>query len=110
LPNTTQRTPGLWEAREYQEDAGSPIEWHVNDAEGNTIADCGFNEANARLIAAAPIMAERIQGALDSLSQNKAFPSDIENAKRLLIDALQTSGIEPLPLDRAAIAKARGQT
>jgi len=58
------------------------------------------NEANAILIAAAPTMASRIQGALDSLSQNKVFPADIENAKRLLIDALTTAGITNTGLDR----------
>lgn len=46
-------------------------------------------------------IASRIQGALDSLSQNKVFPADIENAKRLLIDALNIAGIEAQPLSRA---------
>ncbi len=39
------------------------------------------NEANAALIAAAPTMASRIQGALDCLSQNRVFPGDIARAK-----------------------------
>ena len=57
-------------------------------------------QANARLIAAAPTMASRIQGALDCLSQNKVFPADIENAKALLVDALNIAGITDTGLNR----------
>lgn len=72
---------------------------------GEEIADCDMqtnftenNTANAALIAAAPTMASRIQGALDCLSQNAVFPGDIARAKGLLIDALETAGIKPLTL------------
>ena len=50
------------------------------------------SEANAAFIARAcnshDALISALQGVVDSLSQNKTFPADVENAKRLAVNAL----------------------
>lgn len=116
-----KHTPGPWtlntsssilSVEDEHSGDGSPIcyfpeEFYRQNPETYKEAVGQWHE-NARLISAAPTMASRMQGAIDCLSQNKVFPADIEQAIRLLTDGLNQAGIDVLPLDRAAIAKATG--
>ena len=106
----TKHTPGPWHIGVRQPTSDK----FIYGQNGEEIADCDMinnfpenNLANARLIAAAPTMASRIQGAIDCLSQNKVFPADIEHAKSLLIDALERAGITETGLDRFEKAEGR---
>jgi hypothetical protein len=86
----------------------STPDWQVSDGSGKlvctlaetTTRNAASVTANAYLIAAAPTMAARLQGALDCLNQHKVFPADIEQAKNLIIDALKSARIAPKPLNR----------
>jgi hypothetical protein len=98
----TQYTPGPWH-RNIKANGKYPTVFAGRNQHVAVVSQQQTGEeteANIDLIAAAPTLATRIQGALDCLSQNKAFPADIEQAKYLLADALKTAGIDPLPLSR----------
>jgi hypothetical protein len=99
----TKHTPAPWT---ISEDYRAGMSWnrHIVQESNPDIKICfmtsdGNSKANAALIAAAPTMASRIQGALDCLSQNRVFPGDIARAKGLLIEALETAEIKPLSLN-----------
>lgn len=107
--NMSKHTQGPW-VIEPDARVGSITITHTSDGIRSHVAvlprmtlaeEHGTIEANAALIAAAPTMASRIQGAIDALSQNAVFPADIARAKGLLIDALETAGIKPLTLKDA---------
>ena len=109
--NASDHTPGPWRISGNQIVAVSKAAGDFIVCQPYLCVTAGQveREANARLIAAAPTMASRIQGAIDCLSQNKLFPADIEQARFLLADAIQEAGIAALPLDREATTPSDGR-
>ena len=82
----TMHTPGPWRSGDRFNTVFGP---KVEGSFPQTIATVAKgNEANARLIAAAPGLLIAAKGALAALSQNATFPADIEAARIFLMRAI----------------------
>lgn len=92
---TTQHTPGPWLAIVTETTGnGNPAIWDIACKNGGIIAESiGHNQADARLIAAAPDLLSALNRFVDCMTEN-------ENGEKLYADWLSIA--------RAAIAKAEG--
>ena len=81
----------------------------VNDATGNGVANCGYDQrgesmANARLIAAAPDMLAALEAVIDDLEEHIGVAVDHYASERWLEGAKARLGAAQM-----AIAKAKGE-
>lgn len=83
----SKHTPGPWEV---------PLNYPTEVYKGEDHSICEvygaenseINEANARLIAAAPELLLNCKAILAALNQNKIYPKDLNMIKKLLVDII----------------------
>lgn len=97
---SAQHTPGPWFAFPYSEPAnnssGRQLGWHINGAGAGYVMTlhkashrAAEDEANARLIAAAPDMLEALRSALEVIAMERQSFADCNNVPEL------TAGDDP---------------
>ena len=87
---STQHTPGPWEAK-FWDIGNRSKEWHITDGTdpicNSPVGPQAFNEANARLIAAAPALLEALEYANELLTANRhRFPKSIQHRDRFALE------------------------
>lgn len=93
-----KHTPGPWEAREHSDGSHWFVDWEQG-GEGYTLVD-GLSEADARLIAAAPDLLQKLKALVNMLSDDKDDYPD-SSYFRMIQDAEKEA--------LALIAKAEGK-
>ena len=94
----SKHTPGPWEAREHSDGSHWFVDWEQG-GEGYTLVD-GLSEADARLIAAAPDLLQKLKALVNMLSDDKDDYPD-SSYFRMIQDAEKEA--------LALIAKAEGK-
>lgn len=78
MPTNTKHTPGPWRYRQIT--ALSVYAFYIIDGDASLVAEVAMQseaeEANARLIAAAPELADALEAALDALSNRAGWPEE----------------------------------